>query len=335
MAVTVYRDTNYQGPFARIRPGFFSGQDLRGFRNQSAYGAGEDLDNAISSIRVGPNTIAALYGGQSPSASAGARVLVGPYEVPDLGALGMDDKISAIQVLSFKGYDSGIPRTGGAVLYSGYEGQGKNSVLEQGDYSAARLASEEVKFPNNRLRSLRVSANVIAILYDGPDFDTSMDAVVVVGPTMVGDLDRIGLIDRVSSVRILYTDPYDTPARPSTALGTPRAYFPGGDAGHSGPAQPQPPGAPSRRPAPRQAPAAPAASQGGVMAAQVYGGSPGAGEGKGAPGGANGKEQRRMWVVLFVLVVVVVVLVLGAYAARKEKKAGGAEPLPLVAQTDY
>jgi hypothetical protein len=323
MSVTIYRDTNYQGPFARIRPGFYSGQDLRGFRNQSAYGAGEDLDNAISSIRVGPNTIVALYGGQSPSASAGSRVLVGPYDVPDLGALGMDDKTSAIQVLSYKGYDSGIPRTGGAVLYTGYEGQGKSSVLEQGDYNAARLASEEVKFPNNRLRSLRVSANVIAILYDGPDFDTSMDAVVVVGPTMVGDLDRIGLLDRVSSVRVMYTDPYDTPARPSTNLGTSRAYFPGGDAGYAGP-----PPQPRHQPGPRQQEPQPAELA-------VYG-SPG-GTPAGSPGGSE--ERRRMWTVIIVLFVLV--LVLGAYVAastravRAAKKVGGAAPLPHVTATEY
>jgi hypothetical protein len=311
MSVSIYRDTNYQGPFARIRPGFYSGQDLRGFRNQSAYGAGEDLDNAISSIRVGPNTIVALYGGQSPSASAGSRVLVGPYDVPDLGALGMGDKTSAIQVLPYKGYDSGIPRTGGAVLYNGYEGLGKSSVLEQGDYNAARLASEEVKFPNNRLRSLRVSANVIAILYDGPDFDTSMDAVVVVGPTMVGDLDRIGLLDRVSSVRVMYTDPFDTPARPTANLGTSRAYFPGGDAGYAGPPpQPrrsfEPPGPRQQEPQPPE------------LAAY---GSPG-----GTPAGS--KERRRMWTVIIVLFVLV--LVLGARVAaatravRAAKKVGGA-----------
>ena len=332
MSITVYRDTNYQGPFARIRPGFFSGQDLRGFRNQSAYGAGEDLDNAISSIRVGPNTIAALYGGLSSSASAGARALVGPYEVPDLGALRMDDKISAIQVLSFKEYGSGIPRTGGAVLYSGYEGTGKSSVLEQGEYNAARLASEEVKFPDNRLRSLRVSANVIVILYDGPDFDTSMDAVVVVGPTMVSDLGRIGFIDRVSSVRVVYTDPYDTPARPSATLGTPRAYFPGGDAGYSGPAQPYHP--PSwRQPDPRPVPAAPGARV--VTRAQVYGGPS-----RGSLGGTTGEEPpRHTWVVIAILCVLVLVLrasVLSiARAARPEKKVSGAEPLPLVTHTDY
>ena len=325
MSVTVYRDTNFQGPFARIRPGFFSGQDLKGYYNQSAYGSGEDLDNAISSIRVGPNTIVALYGGQSPSASAGARVLVGPYDVSDLSTLGMGDKTSAIQVLSFKAYDSGIPRSGGAVLYSGYEGGGKNSVLEQGDYNAARLASEEVKFPNNRLRSLRVSPNVIAVLYDGPDFDTSMDAVVVVGPTMVGDLDRVGLLDRVSSVRIMYTDPYDVPGRPSSTLGMARAAFPGGDAGYS---PRHPPRQQRQVPAPRRAPEP-----------RAYLGSGGGGSPGGTPGGTGGKEARRMWVVIFVLFVLVCLL--GAFVLSMShrdgksaaKKVGGAPPLPLVTQS--
>lgn len=206
---TVYRDVDYQGPFARMLPGFYSGQDLQGFYHQSAYGSGEDLDNAISSIRVGFNTIVALYGGQSPSASAGARVLVGPLDVPDLSALGMNDKVSAVQVVSYKKYDSGVPRTGGVVLYGDYAGQGKSSTLEQGDYSAARLASEEIKFPANSLRSMRVSANVLVILYSGPDFDASADAVMVVGPAMVDDLDRIGFLDRTTSIRVVYADPRD------------------------------------------------------------------------------------------------------------------------------
>jgi hypothetical protein len=228
----VYRDKDFQGPFAHIRPGFYTGRDLVGFRSRSAYGSGEDLDNAISSIRVGPNTIAALYRGTAPSASSGARVLVGPYDVSDLGSLGMDDSISAIQVLSFKEYGSGIPRSGGVILYGGYQGDGQYAVLERGDYNSARLASEEVKFPKHRLRSIRASPNVIAILYAGPDFDASDDAVVVVGPTLIGDLGNVGMADRVSSVRVLYTDPYDTPARPSTTIGTTRAYFPGGTAGY-------------------------------------------------------------------------------------------------------
>jgi hypothetical protein len=318
MSVTVYRDSNYQGPFARIRPGFFSGQDLKGYYNRSAYGSGEDLDNAISSIRVGPNTIIALYGGQAPTASAGARVIVGPYDVPDLGVLGMGDKTSSIQVLPFREYDSGVPRSGGAVLYSGYAGGGRNSVLERGDYDAARLASEEVKFPNNQLRSLRVSPNVLAILYSGPDFDISMDAAVVAGPTMVDDLDRVGLLDRVSSIRIMYTDSYDF------------VYNARGQLTTRGAAQAAPPGGREEYPRvyeSRQQIAAPAPL--------TYSG-PRAGAGVGgSPGGTGGKEARQMWVMIFALFVIVCLL--GAFVATRSwygsaaaRKVGGAA-LPLLA----
>lgn len=226
MSVTVYRDAGYQGPFAHIRPGFFSGRDLVGYYNQSAYGSGEDLDNAISSLRVGPNTIAALYGGQGPSASGGARVIVGPSDVPDLAALGMNNKISSVQVMAFKAYDSAIPRSGGATLYGGYDFGGRHAALERGDYDAARLASEEVKLPRDSLRSIRVSPHAIAILYAGPDFNVSGDAVAVVGPAAIADLDSVGLLDRVSSIRVLYTDPYDVPRRLPVSLGAPRTHPP-------------------------------------------------------------------------------------------------------------
>ena len=207
MTVTVYRDAGFQGPFAHIRTGFFSGRDLVGFYNRST--SGIDLDNEISSLRVGPNTIAALYGGTSLSASAGARVIVGPRDISDLGALGMDDKISAIQVLAFREYDSGNFRSGGVVMYGGYQGGGRHAVLERGDYDAVRLSSEEVKFPANTLRSLRVSANVIAILYSGPDFNEAGDAVVVVGPT----------------IRVVYTDAPNTPV-PAARIALPVAQVP-------------------------------------------------------------------------------------------------------------
>ena len=222
MSLTVYRDINYQGPFARIRSGFFSGRDLVGYYNQSAYGSGEDLDNAISSLRVDLNTIVTIYASQSPTASSGSRVIMGPYDIPNLAEIGMNNKISAIQVLSFKTYNSGIPHTGRVILYSEYQFGGKFSILERGDYNAARLASEEVKFPDNRLRSIRVSSNAIAILYNGTDFNVSMDAIAIVGPADIGDLDSIGLLDRVSSIRVLYTDPHDIPRH----LSMNRAYSP-------------------------------------------------------------------------------------------------------------
>lgn len=229
MSATVYRDTNFQGAFAHLRPGFVSGRGLVGYLNRSTHG--EDLDNEISSVRVGPNTIVVLFTGQSMSASGGSRVLIGPTEISDLGGLGLDNQTSAIRVLSFKRYDSAIPRGGGVVLCDGYQGQGKKAYLGQGDYDAARLASEEVKFSGGSLRSVQVSPNTLAVLYDGPNFDQEMDAVVVVGPTMIGDLDSIGLAERVSSVRVMHTDPYDVPERPSTSVGSTRTNYPGGAMG--------------------------------------------------------------------------------------------------------
>ena len=313
MSVIVYRDTDYQGPFARIRPGFYTGQDLRGFRNKSVYGSGEDLNNAISSIRVEGNTIVALYGSHAPSASSGSRVIVGPTEVPDLSAFGINDKVSSIQVISFREYNSGIPRTGGAILYSGYTGQGGQTLLERGDYNSARLSSEEIKFPDKQIRSVRVSENVIAILYAGPNFDTTLDAVVVVGPTMVDSLDSIGIIDRVSSVKVMYTDPYDTPGRPKTTLGSSRTYFPGGGMGFSQISAVRAPkyrigGAISRAEVPQipNAVRAPKYRMGGAISsapAQYY--TPSSKEFSDTSSGSQ------MWIIIFIICVLV--LVIGAY----------------------
>lgn len=311
MTATVYRDALFQGPFAQIRPGFFSGRDLRGFRNQAPYDSGEDLDNAISSVRVGPNTIVALYGGQAPSAAAGARVLVGPTDVPDLGALGFDEEVSAVQVLAFRRYDSAVPRGGGVVAYGGYEGGGRSATLERGDFDAARLASEEVRLlgGGGQLRSLRVSANVIAILYSGPDFDPDRDAVVVVGPTMIGDLDRVGLLDRVASIRVLYTDPHDVPGRPSSWGGASRASFPGGGLPLGMAA---PPAAPARLPPPPPPPPA-----GPAVVPPAAGGEKRRG----------GARNLKMWVLFIILVIVVTVL--GTVAARVWKAPEGRPSFPI------
>jgi len=244
MTATIYRDAGFGGPFARYPPGFYSGRELVGYQHQSTHG--EELDNEISSLRVDPNTIAAIYNTPSLSAARGARVIVGPSDVPDLGALGMGPAsgagVSALLVLPFKGYDSAVPVApgSGATLYADYNQGGKHSFLPRGDYDAGRLASEEVRFPANRARSIAVTANALAILYAGPSFDADRDATVVVGPTVVGDLERLGFADRVSSVRVLYSDPFDVPpsaGRPTpltamtAALGTTRLYTPQGWAG--------------------------------------------------------------------------------------------------------
>lgn len=205
---TVYRDPAFQGPYALLGPGTYIGDDLQGCRYQS--NACESLDDAISSARVDPNAILAVFGGHALTASGGARVFVGPAEVPDMGAVGMANRISAALVVPFRLYDSGFPRGGTATLSDAYALQGRRYALRRGDYDSARLEAELGLAPGKTV-SLAVDANVIAILYSGATFDTALDAVAVVGPAEYADLESIGMAGRVRSVRVLYTDPFDAP----------------------------------------------------------------------------------------------------------------------------
>jgi hypothetical protein len=207
MSVTVYKDTNYGGAFAYISPGYYHGEQLRGFKNQSSYTYGEDFNNEISSIRVNSGVIAVLYSGYAKSASGGSRVIIGPQDVSNLSSIGMDDKISALQVVNFKNYDSGAVRGGVVTLFSDYGLQGRRASLGKGDYNSARLASEEISFPtSNTFRSLTVGSNIIAILYAGDNYSDSDDGVMIVGPKSIEDLTKLGMIDRVKSIKIVYTD---------------------------------------------------------------------------------------------------------------------------------
>jgi hypothetical protein len=206
----------------------------------------EDLDNAINSIRVDPNVIVAFADSHAISASGGgARVLIGPAEVSDLTALGMSNRISSVLVVPFRAYDSAIPAPdGGVTLYDSYSMTGRRSLLRRGDYPPARLTSEEVKLPGPQVTSLSVAAGVIVVLYSGPNFETTADAVMVVGPTVVEDLDRVGMSGRVRSIRVLYSDPFDVPGRPTLGLGSARAYTPGGALGLAWPSRAAPSAAP-------------------------------------------------------------------------------------------
>lgn len=232
MAVTVYKDAGHQGVFARLGPGFYSGRDLVGCPHQST--SCEDLDNAINSMRVDPNTIVAFADGHAISASGGgARVLIGPAEVPDLAALGMGNRISSVLVVPFRAYDSAVPAPEGVVvLCDGYAMTGRRSTLRRGDYPPARLIAEEVKMPGASVVSLAVEAHTVVVLYSGAAFEAAADAVMVVGPAVVDDLDRLGMAGRVASVRVLYSDPFDTPGRPALPVGAARAYTPGGGYGY-------------------------------------------------------------------------------------------------------
>lgn len=241
---TIYKDTDYQGVFARLGPGYFRGSlycdtpgALCGYPYQSTQG--EPLDNEISSIRVGPNTIVALYDSHAMTASSPARVIVGPTDIPDLTAIGMADIVSTLLVLPFREYPSGIPRPGGVRVSTGYNVEfGKYADLGRGDYDEAQLigSQETNRIGTNAINSIRVDSHVVAILYDGPSFDTTMDAIVVVGPTQIDDLGRVGFDSRTSSIRVLYTDPGDIPRLPGGPLGATRGATPGGGSqgGHWG-----------------------------------------------------------------------------------------------------
>jgi hypothetical protein len=140
----------------------------------------------------------------------------------------MNNKISTISVIPFREYDSAIPPNGGGVtLYSNYANTGKRSTLRRGKYTPARLASEEVKMVGSSIVSLAVGPGTIAILYSGSNFDQNMDAMVVAGPTNISDVDSIGMYGKINSIRVIYTDPFDTPNRPKLAAGSARQYTPG------------------------------------------------------------------------------------------------------------
>ncbi len=228
MSIIVYRDAGYGGPFLSLGPGFYSGEnDLVGHSYHSSQDA--NLYRNINSVRVQPNTIVALYGSTSPSASGGSRVIQGPAEFADLGGIGMTNKISSVLVVPFKAYDSGIPRGGGATISNQPSLFGMRSDLTRGDYNPSRLKGDEVQMPGPSVQSIRVDPHCLAILYSGPHFDTTMDAVAVVGPTFVDDLNLVGMSGRVASIRVMYTDPYDVPyGRPVSRLGSSRDYLPGG-----------------------------------------------------------------------------------------------------------
>ncbi|MFA6166969.1 MAG: hypothetical protein WC700_10150 [Gemmatimonadaceae bacterium] len=194
MAITVYSDKDFKGAFARLGPGTYSGDDLRG--------SSSDLNNDISSVRVGAGTIAVLVDGYAvDAAGSGSRVLVGPAEVADLSAIGMDDRVSSVRVIEFRPVAES--RRAAATVYDGYGATGRRSDLDTGDYSGARLAGGEVKLPGDRIVSLAVEPNTVVVIYAGADFESSMDAAVVAGPVIVADLNRLGFGGRVRSIRVL------------------------------------------------------------------------------------------------------------------------------------
>jgi hypothetical protein len=205
MAVTIYKDVGFNGLYAHMEPGLYSGQQIRGYNNQSPYESGEFLDNEINSIRVKSGTIAVINSGYSQSATGG-RVIIGPKDISDLSSIGMSNTISSIQIVNYRRYDSSRVRHGNVFLYSDYNMGGRRAILGSGDYTKTRLQSNEVS-GFDQIRSLSVDAYMIAILYTGNNFEEDEDATIIIGPNSEGDLNRVGIIDRINSIRVYYTDP--------------------------------------------------------------------------------------------------------------------------------
>lgn len=213
MAVTLYKDINFGGPSTTLTPGFHSASgcsyhdcSFTGKTRGSSYG--ENLDNQVSSLRVGDGHIVTLYSGYGESASGGSRTLVGPTTIADLSALGFDDKISAARVVRFNPY--GV-LSSEVTLYTMSHLMGSRIILGKGDYDQARLASDEIGLGSQVVQSLCVGPQAILILYEGNNFDSTSDSIVIAGGSTkacVQNLDSIGMYGtstapKIGSMRVL------------------------------------------------------------------------------------------------------------------------------------
>lgn len=218
MSATIYRDANFAGEFQRLGPGVHYGRGLVGQRWGGSTGA--ELANEISSVRVDRNTIVTLHDSQAGGVGSGAngsRVLTGPTEVADLATIGLDNRVSRVEVhpyLETTTWGAGpVDYGAGAILFSAYGLQGRQTLLPEGDHDAARLASDEHNFAPGSARSLAVSPGYIAILYTDGNIGAGDPAAVVPGPARVDDLQRLGLLGSggggsgnvVRSVRVVRT----------------------------------------------------------------------------------------------------------------------------------
>lgn len=213
MPVVLYKDKNFNGPNLRLQPGFYSGRrDLEGTTRGSS--SGEDLNNQISSIRVDNGYIAVIYSGMSPTPgglAGGARALIGPAEIPDLGAVGMDDKTSSIRVLMFEPFRSATPRDFGVTLYHhAHPRPGGGGIhIGQGNFDKNRLQSDEVKVNSGGVRAMCVGPSTIAVLYEGSNFETTLNSTVVLPGECIADISDLKLSSTgddsgINSIRVLY-----------------------------------------------------------------------------------------------------------------------------------
>lgn len=199
----LYRDPHYGGPFVRLQSGFYSGErDLQGTTRDSSYT--ENLLGKISSVRVETGYVAVLYGSLSPTASGGSRVLVGPTSIPDLAAVGLNDRVSSVEVVQYDPGHPALPREGGLALYSAPYLSGLRLYLGRGDYNRARLDSDEVRLWGQGPESACVGPGVIAILYEGDNFESGMNSLMIAGRNSCIQNMIETHLPRVNSIRVLY-----------------------------------------------------------------------------------------------------------------------------------
>lgn len=202
MSVTAYSGENYSGFFAQFGQGQYTGKEIVGCQLRS----NNCDDFSIGSLRVEPNTIVAVAAGRAMTASQGARVYVGPVDVPQLSPP-LAGKAMAIKVVAHRDYDSSVPVAGGGVVLKETGGR-VSPPLGRGSYPASRLASDSVQFPGEKASYVAVAAGWVAILSADPNLAPDADAVVAVGPTLV-DLESVGMWGRLRSLRVLLGDPFD------------------------------------------------------------------------------------------------------------------------------
>jgi hypothetical protein len=172
--VTLYRETGYSdsNPVVIRSPGEYPIIDNIGFPNDK-----------LKSIRVAPKVEVQLY--EHYEFKGRSIILNGPTEISDLGALNFNNQTSSIKVLLPSLVD----------LYPGEELQGeKVSIYEFGRYPVI----DDIGFPNDKLKSIRVAPGVIVTLYENYSFQG--DSMQIVGPILYNKLGNFN--NKTSSIKV-------------------------------------------------------------------------------------------------------------------------------------
>lgn len=197
--LTVYANPNFQGDFFGFGPGDYLVNNLQT--------AGPiDFNDKISSVRIGQNVVVEMFNNsafRSGTAVDSSRVVVGPAEISNLNSLGnFDKKISALRVRRIKMENSYVSNPQRVTIADQYSLGGRTGALGPGKYNMQRLTSAEYKFTDNSIRSIDVPPYLLVILYDADNFDNTKNAIAVIGPQRIDNLDNIGMSGVISSIAV-------------------------------------------------------------------------------------------------------------------------------------